>query len=629
MLNYEDDAFQEWLRNANPKPANPTDATAPWHQQPDGHYFPFPEARPGQLETVEQIRAKTEAGYRVLVNGGTGFGKSPTMLALAATFHSAWILVGKNDLVEQYRKDFEHLQHVGFLKSKTQFRCSVVPGQSCYDADAECKRIRKQALNFLKGESDSVHPSLINPARIASMSLSDARREVSAELKNRPCPYTQNRDFALVQNYTIMTVQMALTIFTYLKYFPPVRTRSLLIVDECSELEGELMSFFETTVSTKRVFDALFKHDIFRPDSEDYIPRPNDLAEALEWLDAVAEAVGPVSEQLEKNPDTFDAKRAGAVRSLEKNIQAVKQGVKLGLPYHFEIEETGFYGPAVKGHDSYRVTVKPLECRGLYDRVFGEMAHRHVFCSATTGTPDVWQATHQMKFAVDYLEVGSPFPKENRPIIFKPMGSMARNYIDASLPLMCQEVIKLCEQNDQTDDRLNHKNQKGLIHTYTSRIANAMVEAFHNAGHGRRVRILQGSGAQRAEIMQMFKDSDKPLILISPSAMLGISLDDDNGRFQVICKTPYPFLGDEGVKYRQNHIKDWYSWQTSKDIIQACGRVVRSAEDWGITYIVDSAFANHLRWNANQFPHWWHEAYQKDQPAAPAAQLPALPPIAR
>lgn len=627
MLKYDDDAWQTWYENADPKSANPDDATQPWYQQPSDHHFPFPQARPGQIETIEQIRNLTEQGYRVLVNGGTGFGKSPTMMGLAATFGSAWILVGKNDLVEQYRQDFEKRQFVGFLKAKTQFRCSILPGQSCYDADAECKRVRSQAINFLEGESDSVSTHLVPVNEISSMSIRDAKDAVSAALKRRPCPYKQNRDFALTQNYTIMTVQMALTMFTYLRSHPAVRTRSLLIIDECSELEQELMSFFATSISTKRVYDATHSHKLFRPDNANgYVPRPDDLDEALEWLDAVDDEISEHIINLEKNPDNFDSKRAGALRGLKRSIQGVKEGVKLGLPYHFELEDTGFYGAALHGHDSYKVIIRPLECRGLYDRVFGEMAHRHVFCSATTGTPEVWQATHQMKYAVDYLEVGSPFPKENRPIIFRPSGSMARSHIEKTLPKLCQDIVALVQQDNQDDPRFNHLHQKGLIHTYTSKICNALYEAFREAGLGSRVRILQGSGSQRNEIMEMFKRFEKPLILISPSAMLGISLDEDYGRFQIIAKTPYPYLGDVGVAYRKDNIKDWYSWQTSKDIIQSCGRVVRSPTDWGITYIMDGTFANHLRWNSSQFPQWWHEAYQSNMPSA---SIPALPPIAR
>lgn len=629
MINYDDENFQAWLHKANPQPSSPDVACSPWHMITDGLWFPFPSARSGQVETVMKIREKTEEGYRVLVNGGTGFGKSPTMMALAATYGSAYILVGKNDLVEQYRRDFERLEHVGFLKSKAQFRCSIIPGQSCHDADAECKRVRLQAMKFVKGGEGSVHPVLLHPSQALAMKTEDARIAVEEALEARPCPYSQNRDFALVQNYTVMTVAMALTVFSYLGNFPPLRQRDIIIVDECSELESELMGFFETVLNTKRIFEATLSHAEFRPRDEAFLPIPTNLEEVEEWVKAMHGIISPLMSDLEENPAAYDQRRATAIRSVHRNLIAVRLAFRLKLPLHFEIEHTGFYGPADRGHDTYKIIVKPLECRGLYDRVFGAYGRRHVFCSATTGTPEVWQATHQMNQAVTYLEVGSPFPKENRPIIYKPLGKMTKAQIDRDLPEYCQQIVALCQQDGQGDPRFNHKHQKGLIHTYTTRIADALLEAFYNAGLAKRVTALKGSGAQRAEIMAMFKASDQPKILISPSAMLGISLDDDAGRFQIIAKTPYPYLGDPGVKYRQDNIKDWYSWQTSKDIIQACGRVVRSPTDWGITYIVDEAFANHLRWNGKQFPDWWHEAYQSMLAAPVVAALPDLPPIPR
>ena len=70
----------------------------------------------------------------------------------------------------------------------------------------------------------------------------------------------------------------------------------------------------------------------------------------------------------------------------------------------------------------------------------------------------------------------------------------------------------------------------------------------------------------------------------------GIDLKDDSSRFQIICKVPYPYLGDKLVKKRMNRFPGWYNLQTAKTIIQSAGRSVRNSEDHAATYILDSDF---------------------------------------
>ena len=73
-------------------------------------------------------------------------------------------------------------------------------------------------------------------------------------------------------------------------------------------------------------------------------------------------------------------------------------------------------------------------------------------------------------------------------------------------------------------------------------------------------------------------------------------------RFQVICKIPYPYLGDQIVRKRMYNHKDWYSLQTAKAIVQSCGRSVRSEKDTAITYILDSDWERFYRKNKHIFP---------------------------
>jgi Rad3-related DNA helicase len=52
----------------------------------------------------------------------------------------------------------------------------------------------------------------------------------------------------------------------------------------------------------------------------------------------------------------------------------------------------------------------------------------------------------------------------------------------------------------------------------------------------------------------------------------------------------------------------WYARQAMVAILQGCGRVVRSEDDWGFTYILDSNFGFLYKQMKNRVPVWWKDA---------------------
>ena len=89
----------------------------------------------------------------------------------------------------------------------------------------------------------------------------------------------------------------------------------------------------------------------------------------------------------------------------------------------------------------------------------------------------------------------------------------------------------------------------------------------------------------------------------------GLDLKHDKGRFCIIAKVPFGYLGDPWIKRRLEMSSEWYAAQAAKDIIQACGRVVRSEKDYGTTYILDGSWAYFYHKNSYLFPQWWKDAY--------------------
>ena len=82
----------------------------------------------------------------------------------------------------------------------------------------------------------------------------------------------------------------------------------------------------------------------------------------------------------------------------------------------------------------------------------------------------------------------------------------------------------------------------------------------------------------------------------------GLDLKDEQSRFQILVKVPYPSLGDRWIKKKQTLDNGkWYRWQSVLKIVQAYGRSVRSKDDHAVTYLLDSTFDNFI--GTNKFPH--------------------------
>jgi hypothetical protein len=195
-----------------------------------------------------------------------------------------------------------------------------------------------------------------------------------------------------------------------------------------------------------------------------------------------------------------------------------------------------------------------------------------------------------------FINLPSPFPVENRPIFFFPVGSMTQNGIDNSLPKLVEAIKSIMTE---------HKNEKGIIHTHSYKIASYIKK------HIKSNRLLVHDANNRDETLEKHMKSKEPTILLSPSMSEGVDLKQDMSRFQVVCKVPYPYLGDKLVSKRMHKWNWWYPLQTAKTIVQAVGRSIRSADDHAVTYILDSNWESFYKKSRDMFPPDFHMCLKK------------------
>ena len=141
-----------------------------------------------------------------------------------------------------------------------------------------------------------------------------------------------------------------------------------------------------------------------------------------------------------------------------------------------------------------------------------------------------------------------------------------------------------------------HPKEKGIIHCVNFRIAKYIKENIDSD------RLMIHDSTNRDEVLKRHIQSDEPTVLLSPSMMEGVDLYDDLSRFQIMCKVPFPYLGDLVVQKRMERNKQWYPYMTVKSVIQSLGRSIRNESDFAMSYILDSDWERFYRMNLKIFP---------------------------
>ena len=195
-----------------------------------------------------------------------------------------------------------------------------------------------------------------------------------------------------------------------------------------------------------------------------------------------------------------------------------------------------------------------------------------------------------------YYSIRSPFNPKNRPIYYMPVGKMSYKSKEETFKRYIPYIQKLLDK---------YKNKKGIIHTNSFELAKWIEGSIKDP------RLIFHDSTNKDEILRFHKESDKPTVIVSPSMDTGVSFDNDDARFQIIAKVPYPSLGSQKNKLRQSNNPDWYSWKTVSGIVQMTGRPVRSNLDYADTIIIDGSFGDVIKHSSHFLPDWIQEAIKK------------------
>lgn len=438
----------------------------------------------------------------------------------------------------------------------------------------------------LKGRAN--YPTLNHPDDWPDISAADCNRTKIEEGEYQcdecwepdQCPYRCARTDAELAPLAVLNTAYLLAAANGAHMFTE---RGLVICDEADELESELMRHIEVVVS-KGVRNWL---GIDLPDNV------SDTESWRRWLDMVAGRLTGKAGLL----STRDRKQ----RKRRKSLKELVDRIKTIIPQLDDEWVVDGYEDARRRRgtiDRQTIRFRPVQVKDLATEYLWGHADRWLLMSATIisaeqmakdlGLPDgSWES----------VEVPSTFPPASRPVyVDRTVGPVIRSTEEAALPKLVRELETLA--GEWASHRI-------LVHTHSY----SLTTYAHTNLSVARPTFAYMNSRQRDGILDRWLATPDG-ILLAPSFDRGIDLPDDACRIQVIAKVPFPYLGDKQVSKRMRGPggQVWYVVETIRSMVQATGRIVRSEDDWGATYILDGSIWRLMNENGQLFPSWWREA---------------------
>lgn len=524
-------------------------------------FFPFKKIRDCQKEILDKIIENWDNHSDFIIEAPTGIGKSAIAVALCRMFEDqkAWILTTQKLLQSQYVNDFGDLG-LTEIKSKENYCCKR-DNCNCLEGRAIATSLAK--LTNYKGNSAKFYSCLKDCNYI----------EAKVKFLNSPISIT---------NYSYF--------LNAVKYTEDIETRGLMICDECHSVEKNIMDFIEIE------FSEGFATNVLHID-KNMLPKDEENFMAFLSLTYKTRLAGIIAELKAKMTDCADRERLSISKlytkydrhmcKLNRFLEAYALGPKNWI---FEIGEEKKF----KEHNIL-YTFKPLFINMFANDNLFIKANKRIYFSATViSKKNFCNSLGLDEEKTFFMSVGSPFKVENRPIRYTPIAKMSYGNVDGALSKIVDEV-----------DRIVGKfpNEKGIIHTNNYKIAKYIKENTEFCD-----RMLIHNSENRADVLNEHMESKESTILLSPSMAEGVDLRDDFSRFQIVCKIPFPFLGDKRISMRKDVDEGWYFTEAIKILCQAVGRSIRNEEDFADTYILDASFEFLYRRNKSLFPKWFKEA---------------------
>lgn len=527
-------------------------------------FFPFAEIRPEQETTINfALEQFMNLNKRfVICEIGTGGGKSAIGVTISRALSSwmqrnddyksgSYFLTTQKILQEQYLDDFGGCKGpMTSIKSSSNYQCKYHKKQSCAEGQRLVRLEQDKTSKFFR-----------------TCSFSCNYKEVKSKFMEAPESIT-NFSYFLAET-------------TYAGKLLP---RDVLVIDEAHNSDGELSKFIEVSVSEKFAQTVLNLQMPKTLNNEqaafDWIKNVYivKLASHLKHIEAMFEQHAGLREKVKE----FDA-LSRQIEMLDKHMCKVNRFIDL-----FDEDNWVLSITETEDQKTRRLEFKPIDISPYSDQALFRFGRKVLMLSATILNQRAFCESLGIPLEESaFITLPSPFPVENRPVLVSSIGKMSAGEIDNTLPKLAEAIRQILTA---------HPNEKGIIHCHSYKVANYIMKNIKSK------RLLTHRSEDREDVLNQHLSSKEPTVLVTPSMTEGVDLKGDFSRFQIICKVPYPYLGDKLVQKRMRKWSWWYPLQTAKTIIQSLGRSIRSADDHAVSYILDSDWNRFYGQQRDLFP---------------------------
>lgn len=482
------------------------------------------------------------------------------------------------------------------LDSKTLYVCTTKTLQDQFLADFPHAKLIKGRANYPCGQK---------PDKFPEMTADDC----PASKCPLSCPYAAAKSEALHAQICVMNMSYFLSETQHIGSF---KGRALLVIDEADTLEDALLDSVSVQITEADIGYLNLGEPEFKTKFESW-KKWAEMAKEKINSEVKSLAIDIANHGIGENDEEEDWSTV-PITLIRKKKKLQRLGAKLAfflkhVDQYWVWDRVDAWRPArspLPNEDNYhrqtggagKWVFKPVRVDQFGDIVF-KAGQKFILMSATIldfaqYERNVGLEKYREEGRVGTLKLGSVFDPSRRPIIVSKGVDLSFKHKETGLRALPAAVAPILAE---------HANEKGLIHAVTYEIAKALQVAFPD-------RVLIHTSSTRREVIERFKASTRPLVLVSPSADRGEDFPDDLCRFIILVKIPYPYLGDERIKRRLFH-KDgqkWYTLKTVSKIVQMTGRGMRHEQDSCTSYILDTGFRKLYQSNRSLFPQWWRDA---------------------
>lgn len=528
-----------------------------------GHY-----PRNSQIKLINKINWAIGEGYKnIILEAGTGIGKSAIATTLANMYEDSYILTMTKQLQEQYLDDFGDM--LVEIKGRGNYKCNY------------------------KGSCDFC---------------------IKAEYKLKKCDDCEyNLAFKKAQN-----AKNVITNYDYLYYVgvenPLFDPRELLILDEAHNLERKMLMLSSSELNREYVATK-FGIDIFEPimyatssinklkkDSNYWIRLCDDLIgeckKRIKKIEGDANKSVQVSlDEFENNPSKFSNFDYVEKQNLEQDMKSFAS-ISLGLATNDFIIDLPNKSTILDNKMDIAAEFKPFSVLDDTQKLL-DLGNVRIFLTGTLGNKDKFCEWNDINpEETYYIYEKSPFDVDKRPIYIDFAGRLSGSINGQARWKNQRAINKIKELLDL------HKGEKGVIHTSSNEQAFWIMENLKGYN------FMFVGGKDRNIILKEFTESKDCIVLIGASIKDGVDFKGDLCRFQIVFKMPYPQLNEQ-VKYRKDLDPKWFYYQAVMALMQAYGRGIRDIDDYCVMYIIDSSFKELFEYNRGFFNEYFIEAIQK------------------